>query len=53
MRTNDMGQSCTVCKHSFVNNVDEFVCKLTDEPCITDVENDIYTTCEEFEPWKG
>lgn len=53
MRTNDMGKSCVVCKRSYNNDNDEFVCRLTDEPCIADLENDVYTTCEEFEHING
>lgn len=49
MKTNDMGKSCVVCRHSFVDKDDEWFCQLTDEPCKADVENDMYTTCEEFE----
>ena len=48
MRTNDMGKSCVVCKHSYTNDENNMFCELTDEPCITYIENDIFTTCEEF-----
>ena len=53
MKTNDMGKSCVVCKHSFVDQNDEWFCQLKDEPCIADVENDTYTTCDEFERQNG
>ena len=42
-----------VCRHSYVDKDDEFFCQQTDEPCTVDVENDVYTTCEEFEHQKG
>lgn len=48
-RTNDMGKSCVVCKNSIWNDENDIFCRLTDEPCIADIENDIFTTCEEFE----
>lgn len=48
--TKDINKSCMSCNCTYVEDIwFDIVCKHSHEPCIIDIENDIFGICDKWE----